>query len=265
MFALSKIFGPLASPDNLLLLLLVAGTALMLLGRRSGRLLVAVAALALLAVAVLPVGSAMLRPLEERFARPAPPPRVDGIVVLGGFLDPSLAASRDEWSVNDSSERLLAMLALARRYPSARLIFTGGSGDIHDQDRREADELAALLDGIGFNTSRVVFERESRNTWENAVFSRRLADPKPGEVWLLVTSAWHMPRSVGCFRAANFPVVPWPVDYRTRRPGDPLARTFGLDLAGGLDRAVLAAHEWYGLLAYHLMGRTDALWPGPEK
>jgi uncharacterized SAM-binding protein YcdF (DUF218 family) len=106
-----------------------------------------------------------------------------------------------------------------------------------------------------------VIESRSRTTRENALFSRRLVEPHEGERWLLVTSAWHMPRSVGCFRQAGFPVVPYPVDYRTRGPQDRW-RTFS-SLSEGLRRLDLATKEWIGLLGYRLAGYTDALFPGP--
>ena len=108
--------------------------------------------------------------------------------------------------------------------------------------------------------SRLVLEDKSRNTEENAVFTKRLVDPKPGERWLLVTSAWHMPRSVGAFRRAGWEVLPWPVDYRSGASyGETLENSLP-DKLGNLDGAV---HEWLGMLGYRLMGRSATLFPGP--
>ena len=143
-----------------------------------------------------------------------------------------------------------------------RSYYSGGSGSVLDPELREADDARILMHELGFDTSRVVFERVSRNTWENAVMSREAVSPESGEVWVLVTSAAHMPRAVGCFRKAGFPVLPWPVDYAT--PGLALIRP-RLSLLGGLANLNTAAHEWLGLVAYSLLGRTSELFPGPVR
>lgn len=261
MFIFSKIFGALSAPANLLLFLLLAGTALMLLGRRCGRMLVTVVAVLMLAVSVIPVGPALVSVLEDRFPQPPLPGRVHGVVVLSGFMDPLLTQQRGQPAIGGGIERLLEFMRLGRLYPDARLIFSGGSGAVLTPELREADNARALMTEMGFDVSRVEFERDSRNTWENAAMSLKLAAPRPGETWLLVTSAAHMPRAVGCFRKAGFSVLPWPVDFAT--PGlDRLGPGFGLSAGlGGLNSA---AHEWLGLLSYWMLGRTDALLPGPD-
>jgi uncharacterized SAM-binding protein YcdF (DUF218 family) len=189
------------------------------------------------------------------------PNRVDGIIVLGGAVNPPLAANRGEPSVNDAAERILALADLGRRYPDAKLVFTGGSGSLWGGKYREGEVMRAALEQAGLDTGRVQFENESRNTWENAVFSRDLVAPKPGETWLLVTSAWHMPRSVGIFRRIGWPVTPYPVDYRSRDDGKPYL-LFELD--ANLMQAGFAVREWIGLAAYRLMDRTDSLFPAPD-
>jgi uncharacterized SAM-binding protein YcdF (DUF218 family) len=150
---------------------------------------------------------------------------------------------------------------LARRYPNARLIYTGGSASFPQEGPAEAISARALWLSLGVPAERMMFEAKSRNTFENAVFTRDLVKPKPGETWLLVTSAWHMSRSVGIFRRTGFPVVPYPVAYRTF--GD--ERDFQLS-APSLDKLTsleLGVREWIGLLAYWLSGKTNALFPGP--
>jgi uncharacterized SAM-binding protein YcdF (DUF218 family) len=257
-FVLSKLFWILAQPGNLLLAALVGGS---LLGRRFrlGRALAAAAAALLLAVAVLPVGEWALRPLEERFPRPELPARVDGIVVLGGMVDQVVAHHRGAPALTDAAERLVEFADLARRFPEARLVATGGSGRLDEQDLKEAPVMEEALRRMGFDASRVLFEDRSRNTHENVLYSRDLVGPRPGETWVVVTSASHLPRSVGIFRRAGWPVLGWPADYRTgagRGVGTP-------SLSGNLAMLDFAAREWLGLLAYRLMGRTDALLPAP--
>lgn len=260
-FVAAKILGTLAEPSNALLVLLALGLLLRAAGRRFGSRLAGLAAMVLAVIAVLPVGAWLLAPLEDRFVRPDPPPdRVDGIILLGGAIDAALSADRGEPIVNACAERIIAFAALARRYPSARLVFAGGSSSLTNPDDREDVPTRAVLESLGVPPGRVLYENESRNTAENAAFALRLARPAPGEVWLLVTSASHMPRAVGTFRAVGWPVVAWPTDYRTPRQ---VGWRLGLDFADHLQQVDLAAHEWFGLLAYHLSGRTGQFLPGP--
>lgn len=153
--------------------------------------------------------------------------------------------------------------ALARRYPNARIVFTGGNANLISTEAKEADYSAPILENLGIARERLIVERNSRNTYENAMFTKELVVPKPGERWLLVTSAFHMPRSVGIFRKAGFDVEAYPVDWRMGGREDLLTFTnMGID---GIMRTDIAVREWIGLVAYRLMGRTGELLPGPAK
>ena len=264
-FTAAKVFWLLVKPSNFVLLALLAGLAALLLRRTGlGVALVALAAAPLAAVALVPLGSWLLVPLENRFRPPEPlPDDVDGVVVLGGAPQVSITAARGQVTLSDAAERLTTMVEFARRYPDARVVFTGGSASLFGAPTTEAVVVRDFLAGQGLAADRVTLEGGSRDTYENAVLSKRLVGPEPGERWLLVTSAYHMPRSVGVFRAVGWPgLIPYPVDHRT---------TGGLDLEADSvfntgDRLAdldIAAREWIGLLAYRLMGRTDALLPGP--
>jgi uncharacterized SAM-binding protein YcdF (DUF218 family) len=261
-FIASKLFWWAANPGNVLLALLCLGVLALLLGRRRlGLALVSTVTALCLAVTLLPVGAWLLLPLENRFPPPASlPAQIDGIVVLGGSIDPILSAARGQPILTDSAERLFAFVALARRHPEAKLLFTGGSAALVDNAEREADVARTVLAGLGLDVERMRFERDSRNTYENALFSKRLVEPQPGERWVLITSAYHMPRAVGCFRAQGWSVIPDPVDYGTAPADNP--PTFSL--LGGLDDIHWALREWIGLAFYRLAGRTDRLFPGPE-
>ena len=261
-FAASKILWLLVQPSNLLLLLLVIGLAVWWRrGARWGRCLTIAAALAFAAFGLLPVGDALLYPLEARFPAPRTlPARIDGIIVLGSAVRSQLSQAWSQPVLNDRAERMTAALALARRYPEARVVFTGGIGRLSRSGPTEAEIARRFFLEQGLAPGRLVLEDRSRNTFENAVLSRRLIDPAPGEVWLLVTSAYHMPRAVGIFRRAGWPVIAYPVDYQTTK--NPF-QGWQLDVAGNLAGLDLAARAWTGLVAYRLMGRTDALWPAP--
>jgi len=261
-FVLSKILGFFAMPSNLLISMGIAGVLLLCTRfRRLASWLVATS-LVLIAVAGLsPLGNVLILPLEQRFPPWHPtggPP--DGIVVLGGAISPEVSASRGVVALNEAAERITAAAALARRYPDARIVYTGGSDELIG-GIPEAPFAVRELEDLGVAHDRITAEEQSRNTVENAVFSRLIAQPKPGQRWLLITSAYHMPRAIGAFRAAGFPVEAYPVDWRTRGPVD-ATRPFDL-LSDGLARTDTAVHEWVGLLAYRLAGKTNELFPAP--
>lgn len=261
MFLLSKFISFLIDPATILLLLLLLASGLHILGRRraSARVFLTTSGLALV-IAVLPAGTPMIAALENRFPPRALPERVDGVIVLGGAVSPALTAARGRISLDDSAERIVAFVRLARRYPDARLIYTAGSGDPFDQSLREADAVRPLLDLMGIDPGRILFERDSRNTFENARNSRALARPIADERWILITSARHMPRAMGTFRAQGWTVIAYPVDYTTE-PGDGFRLRF--NLGHGLGSLHAGLHEWVGLFGYYVLGRSDSLFPAP--
>jgi uncharacterized SAM-binding protein YcdF (DUF218 family) len=260
-FVLSKTFGLLLLPTNFLLAVGLLALLLLLtrFARFGRRLLVGV--IVLLAIAGLsPVGNLLLYPLESRFpAWDASQGAPDGIVVLGGPIDADVSAVHGMPVTLGGADRLIQAAALARRYPDARILFTGGSANLLGSDAKEADYAAEILESLGVARDRLILERQSRNTYENAVFSKAIVTPKPGERWLLVTSAYHMPRSVGLFRKVGFAVDPYPVDWRVGKIFD-----FDGSAIQGLRRTDIAVREWMGLIAYRLRGRIDQLFPGPN-
>ena len=137
--------------------------------------------------------------------------------MLGGAIDADLSADHGAVVFTRAADRVVEAAALARHYPKARIIFSGGSANLTDGPR-EADYAAAIFERLGVAKDRLIMERRSRNTMENAEFSKELAAPKNGERWLLVTSAFHMPRSIGIFRKVGFAVEPYPVDWRIGGP-----------------------------------------------
>jgi uncharacterized SAM-binding protein YcdF (DUF218 family) len=263
-FVLAKIVGFFALPSNILISLGLLGILLMATRyARVGRRL-AVSSLVLIAIAGFsPLGNALILPLEERFppwdaSRGAPA----GIICLGGALDTVVSPERGEVALNEAAERMTAIAELARRYPQARIVFSGGSGRlVYGGTTTEAELAARLFASFGIARERITLEDKSRDTLENARFTKELVNPKPGERWLLVTSAHHMPRSVALFRAIGFPVEAFPVDYRTRGAID-LLRPFS-PLSDGLRRTDTAVREWVGLIVYRLSGRTAELFPAP--
>jgi len=264
-FVLSKTLGIVLLPTNLLVLLGILGV--ILLATRFaplGRKFLIASMLVLAICGFLPLGNLLLYPLENRFppwdaSRGAP----DGIIVLGGPIDPDLSIAHDMPVIRWAPDRIVAAAELARKYPGARILFTGGSASLISNEAKEADFAAEIFEALGIDKTRLILERRSRNTYENAAFSSALAAPKPGERWLLVTSAYHMPRAVGLFRKVGFAVEPYPVDWRVGGAADIFS--FALAAGDGFAQTDTAIREWMGLLAYRLAGRTDALFPGPDQ
>ncbi len=262
-FPLSKVVYFLITPSNFFIFAVLIGVLLLVARlRRTGSILALLGAAGLALGGLAPLSEAVLLPLEQRFpAFPTDGPAPTGIIVLGGGIEAGLSEARAQVIVNDAGERPIYLADLARRFPAARLVFSGGSGFIGG-GISEADIVSRQADTIGVPRTRLILENRSRNTHENAQFTAALVQPKPGERWLLVTSAWHMPRAVGCFRQAGFTVDAFPVDYRTRGWGD-LTRFNGF-ASDGLLQLDLGVKEWIGLVVYRWAGYTPDWLPGPE-
>ncbi|MEX0760052.1 MAG: YdcF family protein [Tistlia sp.] len=265
LFWVNKLVWWLVNAETLLLLALGLGGLLAWRGggrwRRLGNRLLAGGVVFALAVAVLPLDQWILAPLERRFPPPDPhPARVDGVVALGGGISVGRSRQSGRGELNEAGDRILGMLELAYRHPEATVVYSSGAGGSYDPDRTEADYAGALAEAAGLAPGRVLLETRSRNTRENALESLRLAQPQPGERWLLVTSARHMPRAVASFRAAGWEVEAYPVDFEASAAGAPLL----LDFAGRLRRLNGGLKEWLGLLGYRLLGWTDSLFPAPR-
>jgi uncharacterized SAM-binding protein YcdF (DUF218 family) len=261
-FILSKTLGFFAVPSNVLISIGLIGLVLLCTRfRRLGSWLIVTSLMLIAFVGFSPLGRILILPLEQRFppwdASRGPP---DGIVVLGGAISPDISMARGVVSLNDGAERITVAAELARRYPNTRIVFSGGTGSLFG-GALEAPFAVKEFEALGIAHDRITAEEQSRNTIENAVFSRLVAQPKPGERWLLVTSAVHMPRAIAAFRAAGFPVEACPVSWRTRGPID-ATEPFG-SFTAGLEMTDVAAHEWIGLIAYRLAGKTTELFPAP--
>lgn len=272
-FVLSKIIYTLIAPSNFCLILIGLGLVLSAWPRwlRLGRRLVVAGFVLLLVFGFSPLGKWLAKPLDDRFAAvelPAPA-AVTHIIFLGGFERSSISRQRGQIATNASGERLLAIPFLARRFPRAKIVYTGGHVTLLGEGLGALDTIAGYLVGAGVARERILLEGRSRNTWENATFVKALLERQNATCpcgYLLVTSAWHMPRAMGVFRRAGFTegqrrLFAYPVDYRTRE-GRHMWLPFR-DLHSGLRVTDHAVKEWLGLLAYRLTGRTATLWPKP--
>ncbi|MGD9806125.1 MAG: YdcF family protein [Hyphomicrobiaceae bacterium] len=268
LFIISKLVGFFALPSTLIWGLLVVGLvrarSLRPLVRQQGLRFAWSAAILLVVAGLSPLANWAMWPLEARF----PVPQVEngsrdytGIIVLGGGEDDTNSTNLKQLQINEAGDRITTGSTLANRLPDARLIFTGGAASLIDTKPDGAEAVRDYWVSIGIPASRILIEDKSRNTYENATLTHALLAPKRGERYLLVTTAMHMPRAMGVFRRAGFDVVAYPTDFRTSVESEPL-RIFRT-VPGGLKRLDEASNEWLGLLAYRILGRTDALFPGP--
>jgi uncharacterized SAM-binding protein YcdF (DUF218 family) len=260
-FFATKLFWLVTAPDMLWLILLIGAFGLEATRfRRTARRLTATLLILAVAVAATRPAQYVARPLENRFPRPGWPACVHGILMLGGGESPAITAARGVPEITGGAPRLLAAVELLRRYPAARLLFAGGSGDPLQPEPSEASTVKAALEQLGIDPGRVSFETRSRNTWENEVNAMAMADATPDQRWLLVTSAMHMPRAVGIARKLGWNVLPWPADYISLPAG---GLPPGGHFAEYLADFTTATHEWLGLAGYWLSGRSSALFPAP--
>jgi uncharacterized SAM-binding protein YcdF (DUF218 family) len=200
-----------------------------------------------------------LHPLETRFEiNPELPASIEGIIVLSDSLNVEQSSLWQQVQANGANDKELAFMKMMNDYPQAKLVYSGGSSGLTSQEYKAADVALKLFLEQGLDTTRIVFERESRNTFENASLSYELVNPNLEKPWILITSAFHMPRSIGIFCEIGWPLIPFPVDHRTT-PTQELE--FGFNLGGHLSLLDIAIHEWLGLLAYRVSGKTASLLP----
>ena len=258
-YILAKIFWVLAQPLSIAVLLILLGVILLLWGRERLAIGANIAALAVLVLCGFTTfGPMIIRPLEDRFVRPASMPEsISTIIVLGGSTLAKVSTVRGVAELNDAGDRLTDAVALARLYPEARVVYSGGAGML-DQGEPEAATAERFLLSMGIAPERLVLENQSRNTDENAELTAAMLGDRSGTS-LLVTSAFHMSRSIGLFRRVGLDVVPWPTDYRSSGQ-----ENFGLDFANpisNLSVSSVALKEWIGLVVYHWTGRIDTILP----
>ncbi|MDR9498159.1 MAG: YdcF family protein [Hydrogenovibrio sp.] len=262
-FTLSKLAWILLTPGNLFVLLLALATLLLWLGKRGfAKTLLTLLSVSALTVFIYPVGDWLISPLEKRFERPATLPEdIDGIIILGGGEDLRVSLSWQTPQLGAGGDRYTDARYLAGQYPNTPVIFTGGSGSLQLQGTEGEGHFAkTLLTRLGLDPSRLIIESESRNTYENFVALRSTL-PKPRGRYLLITSAFHMPRSVGIARQTGVKVVPWPTDYRS---GQPPYRFADYQFNSHLSTLETGWREWLGLTAYALTGRSKSWFPAPD-
>jgi uncharacterized SAM-binding protein YcdF (DUF218 family) len=261
-FILSKSLGTLLLPSNFFFAVGALGILLLIARKASLGIKLLVSSFAALALcAFSPLGYALLLPLESQYPPWSPSPDVQGIIVLGGTLRMDVTIARHEPVSSFAIDRVITAARLARQYPDAKIIFTGGSSNLLDNDAREADYVVQMFENMGIQSDRIVADRSARNTIENVEFVKSQVTGS-GKQWLLVTSAFHMPRAMALFRNAGLTPQPVPVGWLTGGKDDLFRFSTGFE---GLFRVHVAAREWFGLIAAYLSGQTRTLFPTSSK
>ncbi len=253
-FWTAKILWAFFTPLTFIALMFIAGALLLPRFAGAGRFLIGAGIALFLVLGFGRVGPNLLTWLEVQYTKPTLPPGVDGVIVLSGMFDTYLSDETGQLVANDNIERLISFVDLAREHPEARLVFTGGVGHIRQPDRRESEDAKRFFEMIGFDDARVIYESRSRNTYENAIFSKDLVKPGAGEVWVLITSASHMRRAMAVFRKAGWDVIPYPVDPDTSLKYD--WRLWPIDVVGNFSELDMAMREIVGYWVYGITGKS---------
>lgn len=261
-FIFSKIIWVFLSPLNFIFLLLIASSVFFVFRRmRSFALfLMSCAVFLALLCGFSPLGHNLLVHLENQYEQSEETLDsgyfIAGVIVLGGAFETDLTQAREASGpvINDNIERVVEGIQLSRRFPSAVFVYSGGEGKILSKDYPESKPAAQFMDSIGYDSQNVLFEDQSRNTWENAALTKDLVGPMGYEHWIVVTSAYHMPRAMRAFKAAGWKyIIPWPVDYRTDGRVSWWPRPF--DVLGNFYKTHLALHEYAGQAFYLLKSK----------
>ncbi len=259
-FVLSKVFWVLMQPLNALCALGLAGWGIRVRWPSLGQRLMNMALIAIILIGLLPIGPVMITWLERQYPTPQTLPQtIDGLILLGGPFEASRSMKTNQLVVNDQIDRGLCFAKLAKEYPNAKLVFTGGAGDITNPQANETPYAKNFFDIVGLSDRKILYESESRNTHENAVLTKALVAPSDSQTWAVITSGYHMPRSMATFHNAGWNVLPYQCDLRTDGTYNPLD---GLpNIAANFGLMNLALKEIIGTVAYYVTGKSAFLFP----
>lgn len=259
-FTASKIFWLLAAPLNALLLITAFALILRFWKKQLANRILITTAWIFVILGGLPIGYNLMVFLERQYSVPKEMPnRVDGIIVLGGAFNSYLSEKTGQVAVNSNISRMITFMELSKQYPNAKKVFSGGSGNILRPDRVESDDAKEFLGGMGFKSDDFIYEPLSKNTYENAAFSRELLKPKEGETWIVVTSAFHMPRTVSVFEQLDWNIVPYPTGVKTTGKYKLFDPT--INVVGNYFMLTKSLKEMIGVGVYYLTGKSSLFFP----
>jgi len=256
MIVLKYLFGLIINLDVLLMGVLLIEVLILICWQRLKKRFIVIALLPLLIIELTPAGRSVITCLENRFPQPQSlPSDITGFILLGGSFAVPETEDRNYPVHSLVGSRLYEFIGLLKDHPHARVVFTGNPV--------EAKFTKQIFAQFGIDDHRVTIESESKRTQDHPRLTAALVKPQPKEKWVLVTSAFHMPRSVGLFRGAGWNVIPYPVDYHTS--GTIKGKTW---IIGILDRLNALAWQqgmlqWAGMINHYLEGDSPELYPKP--
>lgn len=255
-FYLSKVLWFMFSPFNLILISIVIGYFFNAINLKFLSKFFYIFSLSVFFISsAMPTGSYLNYMLEKNFHSPKNlPDTIDGILILAGATNPYLTKEHNQVNLNGAVERLTESISLIKDYPNAKIIFSGGSGSLKHPDLNHASVAKNFFKNMGIDSGKIYFENKSRNTYENILFAKKIANPKKSEKWLLVTSASHLNRSLGVAKKLEWTFIPYAVDFNKPKK---FTWKFSFNLLSNLSEFQQASHEWIGLFAYYLMGRSE--------
>ena len=257
-FYLSKVLWLIINPFNILIFLLLITICFLLLKKNKFTyFFLSLFLIFLVSFGMLPVGKYLIYKLEKYYHNTIIlPDKVDGLLILGGATNPFLSDEFNQINLNGSVERLIEAIRLIKIYTETKIIFSGGSGSIQKPKMDHARIAKQFFMQIGLDTDKMIFENKSRNTYENILYSKKIAKPKKNERWIVITSAFHMNRTIFIGEKNDWLLTPYAVDFT-----QPKKFKFkpNLDLLNNLNQMQRGSHEWIGLITYYLMGRTSRI------
>ena len=257
-FYLSKKLWIILNPFNMLLLFIFFGFILSFFSKKIfSKIFYFLSLVFFIIIAVMPTGEYMIYHLEKKFhVMPPLPNKIDGILILSGGTNPVLTKEYNQISLNDSVERLTESLQLMKKYSNAKIIYSGGSGLLHNQQLTHSYVAKLFFTNNVMKLDNIIFEDKSRNTYENILFSKKIAKPEINENWLIVTSAHHMQRALNIAERLEWKFIPYAVDFKSRKK---FVWELRIYLLNNLVLFQTASHEWLGLIAYYWMGRSSKI------
>lgn len=211
----------------------------------------------LLSISIFPIGKFGIYLLEKEFhVQYAYPDKIDGILILSGATDPYLSKEYDSIELNSSAERLTESIFLINKHKKAKIVFSGGSGYLNHPDLDHAKVARKFFKKMNIKNKKIIYENKSRNTYENILFSKKIANPKQGETWLLVTSASHMKRAILISQKQKWKLIPYPVDFNQSKN---ISFKPSMNFFSNFVSFQKASHEWLGLFSHYLMGKTEKI------
>ena len=255
-FYLSKIIWLMLNPFNLFIFITFFSIFLYFFNLKRVSLIIFLINFIFIAlISFIPIGSFLIYKIEKQYhSNIKIPERVDGILILGGATNPLHFKEYEQVSLNDSAERLVESVPIIKKFEKAKVIFSGGSGIVNRPDLGHSQVAKSFYKKMGMEINKIIFEDSSRNTYENIIYSKKIANPKINENWLLITSASHMKRALLIADKNNWKLIPYAVDFKNIKNFKLIPN---LNLLTNLNLFQQGSHEWLGLVSYYLMGRTD--------